>query len=271
MADTADVENAIVALIARALYPDGTTPLLGVPAKAYRGWPVPAQLDADLKAGTLNASVFPTDAESKVTRHQPRWAELPAASPTLALTAAEATVTVSGTPASPLNAAVVVGNKAYVYAVQPGDTVNAVALGLALLISVDRPATNLGPVLTVPNAASLAARVGGFGSAVRELKRQKRGYQVTLWCPTPQSRDAAASLIDAALAAADYLSLPDGTAARLLYERSRVSDRAERDGLYRRDLFYSAEFSTTQSLTAARVVAEALAVTTEPKDSPCEP
>ena len=41
--------------------------------------------------------------------------------------------------------------------------------------------------------------------------------------------------VDGALADLEYLSLPDGSVGRLIYERTRVSDRVEREGLYRRD------------------------------------
>jgi hypothetical protein len=67
--------------------------------------------------------------------------------------------------------------------------------------------------------------------------------------------------VDVALAAITFLSLPDGTGGRLLYERSRVSDRVEREGLYRRDLFYSVEYGTTETQAAAEVVSEIFNIT----------
>lgn len=252
MADESDIEAGLVALVGQACYPNAQ----GIPVKVYRGWPVPAQLDADLAAGVVNVSVYPSDAESKTTRHLPRWVDLPVAPPTLALTASGNTVTVSGT-AGRSNAAVAANGLTYVYPVSPADTPQTVAQGLAALIP---GATPSGAVLTVPGA-TVTARVGGFGTSVRELKRQKKGYQITVWAGTPELRDAVAPLADAALAAVDDLPLPDGFSARLLYERSRSSDRAEKDGLYRRDLFYSAEFSTTQSATAAQVTAETQTIT----------
>ena len=224
--------------------------------KVYRGWPVPAQLDADLAAGVVNVSVYAADTESKVTRHQPQWVDLPAPAPTLVLTASGKAVTASGTTGR-YNAAVTTNGQVYVYPVYASDTLQTVAQGLAALIP---GATASGATVTAPGA-TVSARVGGFGTSVRELKRQKKGYQVTVWAGTPDLRDAVAPPADAALAAVDTLPLPDGTAARLLYERSRSSDRDERDGLYRRDLFYSAEFSTTQSATAARVTAETQTIT----------
>ena len=252
MSDSSDVENALVQLVAQACYPNPQ----GVTVRVYRGWPIPAQQDADLAAGVVNVSVYASDTESKTTRHLPQWLELPAAAPTLALSASGNTVTVSGT-AGRSNACVVVDGTAYVYAASLSDTPASVAQGLAVLIP---GAAAGGNVVTAPGAR-IEARVGGFGTAVRELKRQKKGYQVTVWAGSPELRDAIAPLADAALASVDYLPLPDGFSARLLYERSRQSDRDERDGLYRRDLFYSAEFSTTQSVDAARVVSEQQSVT----------
>ena len=243
-ADSSDVEDALVRLIATAIQPN----LAGIPVKIYRGWPIPAPLDADLIAGVVNISVFPSEVEQKVTRHLPAWQELEAEPVTLALTVSGDTVTISGAPGR-YNCAVVVDNQSYVAPSYSTDTLAAIASRLAALI----PGANAaGATLTVPGI-HVTARAVGFGVAVRELKRQKKGYQVTLWCGTPQARDAVSPLVDGALASVDYLPLPDGSSARLLYQRTRVSDRAERDHLYRRDLFYTAEYSTNQTVEAPRV------------------
>ncbi len=252
MSDSADVEAGLVELVAAACYPNPQ----GITVRVYRGWPIPAQLDADLAAQAVNVSVYASDTESKTTRHLPQWLELPSDAPTLALTASGNAVTVSGT-AGRYNACVVADGMPYAYAASLSDTPASVAQGLAALIP---GASSSGSTVTVPGA-HITARVGGFGTAVRELKRQKKGYQITVWAGSPELRDAVAPLADAALAAVDYLPLPDGFGARLLYERSRQSDRDERDGLYRRDLFYSAEFSTTQSQSAATVVSETQSIT----------
>jgi hypothetical protein len=102
----------------------------------------------------------------------------------------------------------------------------------------------------------LIARIGAIGSVIREIKRQKRGFQITFWCPTEALRDLIVPPCDVVLANTDYLSLPDGSLGRLIYVGSRVSDRVEREGLYRRDLIYSVEYGTTQTMTAAQVVVE---------------
>ena len=252
MADLSQIETALVSTITQVVYPSGTgnPSIAGAPCKIYRGWPIPANLDRDLAAGAINISVYPLDNEQKVTRFPREWQAVSIPTPSLTLTTSGTTVTVGGTPSSPLNAAVGVDGSSYLYAVQPHDTTTSIATGLASLIP---GASNSGPVVTIPNAYSLSAFVGGFGTVVRETKRQKRGLQVAFWCPDPTARDQVVPPVDAALADVDYLNLPDGTVARLIYERTRVSDRVEREGLYRRDLMYSAEYATTDAEAVAQI------------------
>ena len=62
MADQSDVENAILALAANAIYPNGagSASVPGPECLIYRGWPTSAALDADLSAGRVNVTVFPS-------------------------------------------------------------------------------------------------------------------------------------------------------------------------------------------------------------------
>ncbi len=255
MADSSDVANVLVSTLAQIVYPNGTASpsIVNAPCKIYRGWPTSAALMADLAAGTINMTVYPRDDEQKKTRYPRDWKPLPLTAPTLTLTVSANTITVGGTPSSPLNAAAVVNGVGYVYAVQPADTLASIATGLAALFS---GATSSGAVVTISGAYRLAAVVGAVGTAVRETKRQSRTFQITFWCPNPAVRDQIAAPVDAALADIDFLSLPDGTAGRLIYVRSPSTDRVELENLYRRDLFYSVEYGTTDSMSAAQVVAE---------------
>jgi hypothetical protein len=327
VADVSDVENVLVSALTQAIYPNGTGnpsvigSLVRIP---YRGWPVPADLDADLKNGMVNVTVFPQDNDKRTTKYPQKWYTLPFTEPRLELIVAGNTITVAGIPSSPLNAAAIVNRVAYVYPVQLSDTLVSIATGLAALINVNTPATSDGAVISIDDAipqnspvelsiseslsrrfggsilgsmaaywpfskvnlglsgfwrkrfggviessmaayfptpsAHLAARVGAVVPIVREIKRQKRGFQITFWCPTPAVRDAIVPPCDLALASTDFLTLPDGTAGRLLYERSAISDRAEKQGLYRRDLFYSVEYGTTQSGSAAQIVAQIFSI-----------
>ena len=259
MADLSDISTALVSAITQVIYPTGTAnpSIAGVATKIYAGWPIPGNLDADLKSNKINITVFPLDNEQKVTRFPKEWQTVSIPTPALTLAVSGVTVTIAGTPSSPLNAAIKTNGSAYVYAVQPGDTLTSIATGIASQIP---GATSSGPVVTIPGAYGLSAVVGGFGTIVRETKRQKRSFLISLWCPSPTLRDQVTAPVDAALADIDYLNLPDGTVARLIYERSPVSDNIEKEGLYRRNLQYSAEYATTDSASAAQIVAQLIAV-----------
>jgi hypothetical protein len=323
VADLSDVENVLKATLTQTIYPNGTgnPSIVDVPCKIYRGWPIPKQLETDLAAGKINVSVFPQDNEQKTTRYPKKWLELPVTAPLLTIEVCANTITLLGTPSSPLNVAAIINGTAYVYPVQPLDTLVSIATGLAALINAGTPATSSGNVVTVegnslvpaspmyltesgplsrrfggailssmagfwpvkamgfalsglwgkrfggailPSMAAywptpsvgITARVGAIGSVIREIKRQKRGLQITFWCPTPALRDAIVPPCDVVLADTDYLSLPDGTLGRLIYVRSMVSDRVEREGLYRRDLIYSVEYGTTETMSAPTVVTQ---------------
>ena len=250
MADLSDIETALVAAIAQIIYPTGTgnPSLIGNAVNIYRGWPVARNLDRDLAAGTINITVFAQDNERKVTRFPQEWQVLAQPVVGLAAIASGNTLTFAGTVSTPLNIAVTANNQTHVYAVQASDTPTTIATAVAQLVGL----SSSGPVVTA--SSPISAVIGGAGTMIRELRRQKRGFIVTLWCPDPGTRDSIAGPLDDALAAIDYLNLPDGTVARILYEKTTVSDRSERDNLYRRDLFYSAEYATTQSQIAYQIV-----------------
>lgn len=258
MPDLSDVENVLVSVATQILYPNGTAAdsATGDPIKVFRGWPIQTSLDADLKAGIVNVSVFPMDTEQNVTRYASEWIEVPSHPITLTMTVAGSTVTVGGRPRCPLNAAVLVDRKAFVYPVQATDTPTSIATALAALINIRMPASSNGPVITVPGASKLETRIGAVGSIVQEVKRQKKGFQITVWCNSPLVRDAVASVLDPGLADLTFLSLSDGTSGRIRYERSHTIDSAQRVGLYRRDLHYSVEYATTVERKAAEVVGD---------------
>ena len=77
---------------------------------------------------------------------------------------------------------------------------------------------------------------------------------MTFWCRVPVSRDAAAAAVDTALAAQVFLTLPDGTAGRLRFASSSVFDQSQDAQLYRRDLLYSVDYSTTQTTTLPSMI-----------------
>lgn len=262
MADLTDVQNALVAIVAAALYPSGTgaPSVPGMPVKIYAGWPLPQQLDADLKAGTCHVTVYSRAEERNTTRYGLAWQPQTLQTATLTLTATGQTVTIGGAippVGNPHNAVVFANTKPYVYAVQPSDALAGVAAALAALIAVDVPGTTAaGAVLTLPSSARVGAvRVGVTGTVIRETGRQEKLFQISVWADTPDHRTAVAVPTNGALSGTLRFTLPDGSSARLIYKSTFESDKFEKDDLYRRDLLYTVEFATTQTDTATQVTA----------------
>ncbi len=248
MADESDVENALAAACAAAIYPagSGSPPAGGYPTRIYAGEPNANALDADLTAGIVNVAITLVDKMSrKTTRYTGQWQ--PLASPAPAITAALSgnVVTFAGLGGAGAMLGVQSAGVGYAYVTVAGDTPASVAAALAALIpgGAAQAAT-----LTLPSTG------GGIGlviyaptEAISELRRQEQGFCVNVMAPTPAARTAVASVVDAALAAIDFLTLADGSGGRLLYRRTRIDDVPSKANLWRRELLYTVEYGTTST------------------------
>jgi hypothetical protein len=269
VADQSDVCNALVALISATIYPNGTDkPSPGTfDARVFAGWPVPAALDQDLAKvpAVSQISVFPRPEEHNTTRYETRWREVSRNTATLALTIGGQAVTISGqapNATNPQNVMVMVNGKPYVYHVQLNDTLLSVLNALTALIAVDYPLVSTQALtMTLPAGARIsAARVGVIGVIEREVRRQNKLFQITVWASTPEARDGIAKVIDPALAGTFWIQLADQTQGRLIFKSSTQSDEQQRQRLYRRDLFYYVEFATNQQQTATEITQAELIV-----------
>src|SRR4051794_5856508 len=115
MPDRADVEQALAAFVANALYPTGagTNSAVGTPCRVYRGWPVSAALNDDLARGVTHVTVQPVaGAMRDRNRFSQDWQ---GSVPTASLNASVdgETVTFDGTPAPGQVAGVLVDGQGY--------------------------------------------------------------------------------------------------------------------------------------------------------------
>jgi hypothetical protein len=173
MADMTEVADALVCIIAAALYPNGITKPSpsGVNAKVYQGWPEPGKLQVDLPASIDHVTVFP----------------------------------------------------------RPGDKVTFVGAGQWQDGSVN---------------------ADGSVNTFREIRRQKKDFQITVWASCFDTREPVAKVVDALLATVTQLDLPDCTQGTVRYVGSTQDDNSQRQGIFRRDLFYSVEYSTLEASVA---------------------
>lgn len=287
MSDVSDVLNVLVSLADRVIYPNGSDKpsITGSDIVIYPGWPSSDNLDNDLAVGKTHVSVFPKTEERNTTRYPEKYRITKAPAPTLTLTIEQPGggrlkledngslltegdglllldgntlgVVVGGTPSVPQNVMLRVNNKDYVYAVQASDALADIAIALAKLVAVDVVGTAAqGAVISIgPSGRMQAARVGGFGTVAKEIRRQDRVVMITIWAPNPQLRDTISAAIDVDLADRHFLTMPDGYGARLIYKNSLLVDSLQKAVLYRRDVNYSVEFATTKAHQAAAVIA----------------
>lgn len=258
MADLSDCQDAMVTLLANTIYPSGTgqSSVAGVPVRVYAGWPQAAQLDADLLAGNAHVSVFNRESRN-TTRYQLNPLDLAVTAPALTLTISGRTVTVGGAVAAGVNTAVIVGANAFTYQTVGTDTLSTIATALANSINATYPGTTAsGAVITLPAAGPPinAARVGGSGAQQTEVGRIEQVFQITVWANSPANRKAIASLIAPAIMSTHFLTLADGTAARLILKSQRDDDVPQKELLYRRDIFATVEYVETATVSATTVV-----------------
>lgn len=258
MADLSDVQDGLVNLLAGAIYPNGTSQpsAPGMPVRVFAGWPQAAQLDADLLAGSAHVSVFNRESRN-ATRYQTVPQDMTVTAPALTLTISGRTVTVGGTVAAGVNTAVIVGTSAFTYQTVANDTLSTIAAALASQINATYPGTtSSGAVITLPNTGPPinAARVGGSGQQMTEAGRVEQVFQITVWANTPDNRKAIAKLITPAIMATRFLTLADGTAARVILKGQRDDDVPQKELLFRRDIMVTVEYVETVVNTSTTVV-----------------
>jgi hypothetical protein len=249
MADQSDVETALVNLASAALYPNGIgeASLPGPDCRIYRGWPIPVALDADLTAGRINVTIFPSGGESRTTtRYAEQWLGSPA-QPTLSASVVGTAVTFDGAANIGQIAGILADGESYAYRTRAGDTPQSVAANLAAMARGNSIVLLSGGTLTIAGVGRLLARVVADAPVQQEVRRQVQGFRVTCWCPTPATRDAAAAAIDQALSTQHFVALADGSSGRLTYAGTAVFDQSQNARLYRRDLSYNVEFPTIVS------------------------
>lgn len=267
MSDVIDVQNALVSIVANAAYPNGTgqASVSGSPIVVYAGWPMASRLDADLVVSKAHVTVYPTAIETNKTRYPRDWQTQSVNTATLTISIAGQTVVIGGVMPTPFvahNLSVIVGNTAYPYTVQPADTLISIATALAALIAAGvSGTTSAGAVITLPATANIkAVRLGMTGTSIREIRRQERVFQITVWANTPAQRDVIGAALDITLANIEFLTMPDGYGARLIYRNSHVSDDQQPDKLYRRDFQYAVEYATTQTEADFQIVQQQLGI-----------
>jgi len=257
MADIDDVSNAIASLVTTAVYPNGISQpsISGGQVRIFPGWPLPAQLDADMKAGISNVSIFPM-AGATATPFQilDEWYTIVPPVHGMVVSVVGNAVTLTGTPGSTEFCALVLDRKLAFSEI--GLTSAAILSALLADILTNYPSSSItGSTLTIPGAAYVVARVGAAGTIGRVVHRQRQGIMVSVWAPTPAIRTSLAKAVSVVLSANVRVPLPDTTQMLLVYNRTNVIDTWEAMTVYRRDMIVDAEYATLEQLPGVEVTA----------------
>lgn len=253
MASTDDVARFLAGRIADVVYPGGSQlpGIVNAAVKIYPGWPVPVTLQQDIDNGSVHITVWPLPTERKINTALGRPCRVIAkGQPTLQFTVNGTTIGVAGVASALTNVQITLDGKAFTFHFPAGTTAEKALY--ALSVRLPRSFT-VGSSLCIMLVTHLSISVSTAGTAVKELRRQIKDFQVTVWSPAPDLRERIGSAIDAALSEQCHIDLNDGAPAQLLYARQFDSDRSENWHVYRRDLIFSVNYATTRFITAPEV------------------
>jgi hypothetical protein len=110
-----------------------------------------------------------------------------------------------------------------------------------------RPGSKVTSVLSGDGEWEEGANDGSRGTITREVRRETRQYQVTVWASCFDKRDPLANTIDPSLSAVSRLTLADGSQATIAYISSLQDDDNQKLGVYRRDFVYAVNYGIYQT------------------------
>lgn len=126
----------------------------------------------------------------------------------------------------------------------------------AVHISVfPRPGSKVTSVLAGDGEWEERVNDGERGTITREVRRETRQYQVTVWASCFDKRDPLANAIDPSLSAVSRITLSDGSQATISYISSLQDDDNQKLGVYRRDFFYAINYGVYQTESAWAIMA----------------
>jgi hypothetical protein len=261
MATLSDLRAAIAQLVGELLYPGGVpagtnapSPVAGVPVRVFQGYPEREATDADLAAGIVDVSVYVMPGSVNTSRYPVVDVPVSIAAPTLTWSVTGPTATLSGVVTTPQNVGLLVDKQAYLYAVQPSDTLASIATALAALIDAVQPASASGPGVTVPGSHSIIGRAGGIGTTLREVGRERVSLQIVIWAPSEAFRNAVGGVVEPGLRDLRRLKLADQSIAMVWFDTVSDTDDLGKSDLYQRTLWLNAEYASTITTTAAQII-----------------
>lgn len=251
MATITDIYEALITQITNAIYPNGTAQpsIINTDVTRRPGYPDPNRLDVLLSQGKAHVAVdLVPNMQRNKTRFLLAWETVSIEIATLFLTVSNnQTITVTGSVTAGENCLVCVNAVNYIYTVMAGDTLNSIASALSALIPNASAVNN---IITINGAYKISTFIGTQGTAIRELKRQEAIFQVSIYAPTPDTREILGAAIETLLAEPEnfYLEFFNDKPARIIWHGTQDYDALQKVLIYKRVINYCIEYATTKKV-----------------------
>jgi hypothetical protein len=261
MATLSDLRAGLAQVVGGILYPAGVpsgtnppTPIVNCPVRVFQGWPEREAVDADMTAGIVDVSVYSLPSGINTTRYPVVDVPIALTPPTLCWSVAGTAATLGGTVTAPQNIGLLVDGQAYLYAVQPADTLGSIASALAASIAAIQSASATGPVVSVPGSHSIIGRAGGVATTLREVGREKVIVQIKIWAPSDALRSAVGAALEPVLRNLRRLPLADQSIAMIWFDGVSDIDELAKSDVYERRLSLETEYASTVTSSAAQIL-----------------
>ena len=265
MADSSNVEAALVTMIRAAFYPSGTgsSSIIGSAVSVQRGWPTDEQATGATNSGATLITVHADKGMSRDATRYPRTWSGQAGVSQMSGSVNGTTISFSGTAALGNIIAVQYAGVWFLYVATANDTLTTIAAQFAASIAVIGISAS-GPVLTLPPYGDPPqVRVGMQGSASQEVARAQAAFRISVWAPTPVIRDAVMNVLPGVVAGSDRLTMPDGSVATWMGQQEAGSDdMPSRARMWRRDILTSYDWPVLNTQTAAPLMLLGIDLTT---------
>ncbi|GAB6853061.1 hypothetical protein [Asaia astilbis] len=111
-----------------------------------------------------------------------------------------------------------------------------------------------GDVLSVKEG-SLEVATGGYGRSSRLKGRQSQIFRISVWSTDSTMRAAVGDVLVSRLLPQDWLALPDGTMAQVIFEGDADQDSMQTRNLFRRDVDLKIVFDRFETVWTPQMVA----------------
>lgn len=256
------IRSTVKTAMANAGIPDPVEVLVGYPTwtEATKVWAQP------IDPGFVTVNALPD--VRVVTRYEPGWGIVGPVSAGFSDTLSTTSITFAAVPNG-----TIAGTAIHAFFVVPGNALNDAEY---TAISTDTPTTvataiknainalavqgvsasSSGDVVNITGAAFTKVNICGTGQAHKEVAREQRTIQVSIWVNSPWARYQIQDAISSTLGAIDncWLALPDGGRVLILPKGETFDDQSqESTNVYICHMTYSVEYGIVQRATATQI------------------